>query len=105
MFGPYYIKLLQFGLLFHFSPVFLESIVNVLLAISTVIWNQGWSVIAPVRWIIGSFVTLWLGMLPFQDDNPEPRWKRRNQQQDTKRQHKACRAWLEPQEHPQPWVS
>ena len=47
----------------------------------------------PILWIIGLFVPLQLGMLPFQDDNPEPRWNCRNRQQDVKGQHKARRGW------------
>jgi hypothetical protein len=92
VFGPC-IKLLQFGLLFHFSPVFLDFIVTILLATGMAMWNQGWSVVAPILWLVGLIVTLWMGLLPFQDDNPEPCWKRRNQKQDAKRQCKARCGW------------
>jgi hypothetical protein len=40
-------------------------------------WAQGFGVVAPLVWLISLLVTLWLGLLPFQDDNPEPPWKRR----------------------------
>ena len=54
-----------------------DFIINVLSATSVSMWNQGWSVVAPILWLIGLLVALWLWMLPFQD-YPEPRWKRRN---------------------------
>jgi hypothetical protein len=92
LFGPC-LKLLQFGLLFHFSPMFLDFIVNLLRAIGQNMWEQGFGVVAPLVWILGLLVTLWLGMLPFQDDNPEPRWRRCNGQQHAKRQQKAGRGW------------
>jgi hypothetical protein len=56
-------------------------------------WAQGFGVVAPLVWLISLLVTLWLGLLPFQDDNPELRWKRRNQTKDAKRQQKAGRGW------------
>ena len=92
LFGPY-LKLLQFGLLFHFSPVFFDFLVNILSTMGMKMWEQGFSVVAPLVWLGGLMVTLWLGMLPFQDDNPEPRWKRRNRTQHAKRQRKAGRGW------------
>jgi transposase InsO family protein len=92
LFGPY-LKLLQFGLLFHFSPVFFDFLVSVLHTVGMHVWEQGFRVVAPLVWILSLFATLWLGLLPFQDDNPEPRWKRRNRQQHSKRQKKAGRGW------------
>jgi transposase InsO family protein len=90
--GPY-IKLLQFGLLFHFSPIFFDFLVNILSTLGMAMWEQGYSVVAPLVWLIGLLVTLGLGLLPFQDDNPEPRWKRRNREQHDKRQQKVGRGW------------
>jgi hypothetical protein len=55
------------------------------------VWAQGFSVVAPLVWLISLLVTLWLGLLPFQDDNPESRWKRRNRTKDAKRQQNAGR--------------
>jgi hypothetical protein len=92
LFGPH-IKLLHFGLLFHFAPVFSDFVVHLLRTIAMTMWAQGFGVVAPLVWLISLLVTLWLGLLPFQDDNPEPRWKRRNRTKDAKRQEKAGRGW------------
>ena len=64
-FGPF-IKLLQFGLLFHFSPVFFHFIVSVFFAISISMRNQGWSVVAPILWLIGLLVTCGWGCSRFR---------------------------------------
>ena len=57
---------------FTSSPLFFGFIINALLATGMATWDQGWSVLAPLLlWIVGLIVTLWLGMLPLQDDNPE----------------------------------
>jgi hypothetical protein len=92
LFGPC-IKLLQFGLLLYFAPVFFDFVVHLLRTIGTTMWAQGFGVVAPLVWLISLLVTLWLGLLPFQDENPEPRWKRRNRTKDAKRQQKAGRGW------------
>ena len=70
-FGPH-TKLFQFDLFFHFSPIFYSFIIRVLLATGMAACKQGWSVLAPAIWLIRLIVALWLGMLPLQDDNPEP---------------------------------
>lgn len=55
MFRPY-IKLLHFGLLFHFlTTVFFRFIVNVLFATSMAMWEQGWSVVSPITFGWGCF--------------------------------------------------
>ena len=48
---------------------------------------------APLFWLTGMLVTLWLGMQVAPDDEPEPRWKRRNRSQESKRQRRKRRGW------------
>ena len=94
-FGPY-IKLLQFGLLFTFSPVFLEFVITVVWATGQTMWDQGVNIVTPVVWLLGLIATLWLGMLPLPTDNREPRWQRRKRQQDVKRQHNKAQCGWDP---------
>jgi hypothetical protein len=87
------IRLLLFGMLFHFSPVFFEFLVCVLYATGMFLWEQGTHVLAPLCWFIGLIVTLWLGLLPFPPDPPEPWWQRRARQQSAQRQHNTWCGW------------
>ncbi len=63
-------------------------------AIFLALWNQGvTSFLAPLFWLAGMLVTLWLGMQVASDDEPEPRWKRRNRSQESRRQRRKRRGW------------
>jgi hypothetical protein len=69
--GPY-IKLIQFGLLFHFAPIFIEFIVDLLCTIGMVLWDQGVNAAAPLAWLTGFLLTLWLGLFPVPAGDPGP---------------------------------
>jgi hypothetical protein len=86
-FDPY-VKLLQFGLLFHFSPIFAAFLVAILCNTGLVLWEQGVNVVVPLAWLAGLLLTLWLGLFPVAADAPEPRWKRRTMKQNANRQRK-----------------
>jgi hypothetical protein len=92
LFVPY-LKLFHCGLLFHFSPLFFGFLADILHVISTLLWTQGVNVAAPLLWFLILIATLWLGLLPFSPDTPEPRWKRRNRQQSAQRQNKTRSGW------------
>jgi hypothetical protein len=74
-----YIKLLNFGLLFWFFPLFFYFLVGFLCAISLLLWEQGVNSVAPLCWLLVLSLTIWLGLLPFPADPPKPRWQRRHQ--------------------------
>jgi hypothetical protein len=88
-----YFMLLQFGLLFSFSPVFFTFVVTLLSETSSTLWNQGVTTLAPLSWLAGLLGTLWLGMHCDPDDAPEPRWQRRNRSQARKRQRRKNFGW------------
>ena len=64
------IKLLQFGSLFHFCPVFFAFIVNALFAAGTQLSGNAVGALpaASLLWVVGLIVASWLGMLPSQDE-------------------------------------
>jgi hypothetical protein len=92
MFSPY-VMLLQFVTLSYFSPIFLNFAATVLWATISTLWNQGVNSLAPLCWLAGLLGTLWLGMQCAPDDEPEPRWKRRNRSKASKRQRRKSFGW------------
>ena len=104
-----WLLLFQFGMMFSYSGVpslvasFVAPLPGLLFTtLSTTLsaiflialWNQGvTSFLAPLFWLAGMLVTLWLGMQVAPDDEPEPRWKRRNRSQESKRQRRKRRGW------------
>jgi hypothetical protein len=98
-----YIMLFHFCMLFCYSPVpkivttvLLEIpgfLMRLLLATFSLLRDQGAnSFWAPLFWLTGLLVTLWLGMHR-TPDVPEPRWKRRNRDQNRKRQRRKRHGW------------
>jgi transposase InsO family protein len=104
-----YLMMFQFCMLFSYSPVptlvatGLLATPNFLMTLLSATFSTMWdhsvhSFWAPLFWVVGLLVTLWLGMQrppdgTADDPDPEPRWKRRNRAQEIKRQRRKTRGW------------